>query len=140
MNTIPMLGALQSPRDYRDHVASASMASIAPLATLPPTFDTKFPGPILNQAQIPACVSHSVAQLLQLYHWEHTGQFVDFSPRFLDILAKRTDGQGLNDGTFPRLVFQNAVKYGCATTAALPNDTSLPISQYRDDAMLTPAV
>ncbi len=134
---IPTLGAIPSPHDYRDGYAKA--APMVPIA-LPDAFNTTMPGPVLMQAQIPACVSHSVAQVLQLYYFRKTGQLIDFSPRFLDVLAKRFDGQPLDGGTIPRLVFSLAVKYGCATTAVLPNDTSLPLAQYRSDAVLTPDV
>ena len=134
---IPALGAIPSPHDYRDGIAAG--VPVAPIA-LPATFDTQMPGPVLMQAQTPSCVSHSVAQVLQLYYFRKTGQLIDFSPRFLDVLAKRFDGQPLDGGTIPRLVFSLAVKYGCATTATLPNDTSLPLAQYRNDAVLTPEV
>lgn len=97
------------------------------------------------QAQEPACVSHSVVMLLKLYWYRKTGKVVDFSPRFLDTLVKRFDGLGdpadrAVQGTYPRMVFMLAVEYGCATNATLPNDTTLPVLQYRDDSKLTPAV
>ncbi len=137
---IPALGAVPSPHDYRDDYAKVALGApqTAPFA-LPASFETSMPGPVLMQAQIPACVSHSVAQVLQLYWYKKTGKLIDFSPRFLDVLAKRFDGQPLDGGTIPRLVFKLAVKYGCATTATVPNDTSLSLAQYRNDSILTPA-
>ena len=134
-NLIPTQGAIPSPYDYRDNYAKA--VAMPPMV-LPPVFDTTMPGPVLMQAKTPSCVSHSVAQLLQLHEYRSTGKLVDFSPRFLDVLAKRFDGQPIDAGTIPRLVFKLAVKYGCATTATVPNDTSLPLAQYRDDSILTP--
>ena len=134
---VPTLGAIPSPYDYRDNYAKSVLM---PPLVLPPAFDTTMPGPVLMQAQTPSCVSHSVAQVLQLHVYRSTGKLIDFSPRFLDVLAKRFDGQPLDGGTIPRLVFKLAVQYGCATTATLPNDTSLPLAQYRNDAVLTPQV
>lgn len=139
-------GYIPSPPDYRDRIA----ASLSPLATAPialaETFDTDLSalGPVMMQAQEPACVSHSVALLLKLYWYRKTGKVIDFSPRFLDTLAKRYDGLGdptdrAVQGTYPRLVFWLAVNFGCATQATVPNDTSLPVLQYRADAILTPA-
>lgn len=129
------LGAIESPQDYRDQIASAAMG-VEPFY-LPATHDTGL-GPVQMQAKIPACVSHSVVDILKLYWFIRTGEWVDFSPRFLDILAKRIDGQPIDGGTFPRLVMSLVVKYGCCTTKTLPNDTSLPLAEYRRDSVLTP--
>ncbi len=140
-NTIPFgTGAIQSPHDYRDNYAAAAVAEALAAIQLPASYKTPLAPPMM-QAQEPACVSHSVADNLKLYWFRKTGKWIDFSPRFLDILAKRFDGQDrATGGTYPRLVFKLAVQYGCATTATLPNDTSLPILEYRDDAKLTPEV
>lgn len=133
------LGAIPSPVDYRHDVASV-LAPSTTIFKLPKTFDTKL-GPVQMQAQIPACVSFSMVEILKQWWFEHHGEWVDFSPRFLDILAKRTDGQDrLNGGTYPSLVIDLIAKYGCATTKTLPNDTSLPILEYRNDKMLTDEV
>ena len=133
-------GALISPPDYRDSYAATSVATIGAGVSLPHTYRTTLAPPMM-QALEPACVSHSVADNLKLYWFRKTGKWIDFSPRFLDILAKRFDGQARAlGGTYPRLVFRLAVLYGCATTATLPNDTSLPILEYRDDSKLTPEV
>ncbi len=133
-------GAIISPIDYRDeYAAAASVATIAQVE-LPAAYRTQLAAPMM-QALEPACVSHSVADNLKLYWFRKTGKWIDFSPRFLDILAKRFDGQDrATGGTYPRLVFKLAVQYGCATTATLPNDTSLSVLEYRDDKKLTAAV
>ena len=134
-------GALISPHDYRDGYAAAAVAEqISAQINLPASYKTILASPMM-QALEPACVSHSVVDNLKLYWFRKTGKWIDFSPRFLDILAKRFDGQDrATGGTYPRLVFKLAVLYGCATTATLPNDTSLPILNYRDDSKLTPEV
>jgi hypothetical protein len=145
MNTevheIPATGAIISPPDYRDgYAASAVAEQIKKQIILPALYRTPLSAPMM-QALEPACVSHSIADLLKLYWFRKTGKMVDFSPRFLDILAKRYDGQNrVTGGTNPRLVLKLAVQYGCATTATLPNDTSLPILEYRDDSKLAPDV
>jgi len=140
-NTKLETGALISPHDYRDgYAASAIAVTLAPPLNLPATYKTQLAAPMM-QALEPACVSHSVADNLKLYWFRKTGKWIDFSPRFLDILAKRFDGQDrATGGTYPRLVFKLAVQYGCATTATLPNDTSLPVLEYRDDNKLTETV
>ena len=135
------MGALISPPDYRDGYAAAAVtATLAAQINLPASYKTQLAPPMM-QALEPACVSHSVADNLKLYWFRKTGKWIDFSPRFLDTLAKRFDGQDrATGGTYPRLVFKLAVLYGCATTATLPNDTSLPVLEYRDDTQLTPEV
>ena len=131
-------GAIPSPFDYRDeYVAQAAAPEAAAPIELPAKYKTELASP-MNQARIPACVSYSVVDILKLYWFRKTGQWIDFSPRFLDILVKRFDMLNrATDGTYPRLVFKLAVQYGCATTATLPNDTSLPILEYRNDKKLT---
>ncbi len=134
-------GAIPSPFDYRDeYVAQAVAPEVATPIELPVSYKTQLAAH-MNQKGIPACVSHSVADILKLYWFRKTGKWIDFSPRFLDILVKRFDGLNrATDGTYPRMVFKLAVQYGCATTATLPNDTSLSTLQYRDDSKLTKAV
>jgi|GEM_PF-2363895 peptidoglycan hydrolase-like protein with peptidoglycan-binding domain len=134
-------GAIPSPHDYRDGYASEATApTLAEQISLPANYKTQL-APPMNQAQIPACVSHSIVDNLKLYWFRKTGKWIDFSPRFLDTLVKRFDSLNrATDGTYPRLVMKLAVQYGCATTATLPNDTSLPVLQYRDDSKLTPEV
>lgn len=133
-------GAVPSPSDYRDAVAAG--AAVAELASIqvPASYQTELP-PHLMQAQEPACVAHDAVDNLKLFWFRKTGEWVDFSPRFLDTLAKRFDEQDrATGGTYPRLVFKLMAQYGCATEATLPNDTSLPVLEYRDDALLTAAV
>lgn len=136
----PATGALLSSTDYRDKlVAKAVGAGITP-PVLPATLNTQLAPTVLMQAQEPACVAHSAVDTMKVWWFRETGNWVDFSPRFLDILAKRFDGQAIDGGTYPRLVFKLMQQYGCATEATLPNDTTLPIADYRDDKLLTPAV
>lgn len=134
------MGAIISPPDYRDGIASASALPALAQLTLPATFKTDL-GQVLDQNKTPSCVSHSVVQLIKLYYFVKTGKWIDFSPRFLDTLVKRFDGQDrATGGTYPRMVMKLAAKYGCATTATLPNDTTLPTLAYRDDSKLTSEV
>jgi hypothetical protein len=92
----------------------------------------------MDQNKEPACVSFSTVEILKQWWHENTGEWIDFSPRFLDILAKRYDGQDrLNGGTYPSLVMKLMAKYGCATTKTLPNNTNLPTLDYRNDTILT---
>lgn len=134
------MGIVRSPFDYRDAIASAAMAETLASMTLPASLHTDL-GSVLDQNIEPACASHMAVELLRLHWFKKTGDWIDFSPRFIDTLAKRFDGQDrATGGTYLRLCFQLMVQYGCATTATLPNDTSLPTLQYRDDTLLTPAV
>ncbi len=134
------LGAIPSPLDYRDEVAATAMAESLASVSLPASFHTDL-GAVLNQNIEPACVAHMAVEILKLYWFKQTGEWIDFSPRFLDTLAKRFDGQPrATGGTYCRLILQLLVDYGCATTATVTNDTSLPILAYRDDTILTPAV
>lgn len=138
----PATGALPSPLDYRDEIASAGAraAAGAPAISLPSTFHTELGG-ILDQNKEPDCVLFSVVKLMKLYWFVKTGKWIDLSPRFLAILVKRYDHQDrATGGTYPRLALKLAVQYGCCTTALLPNDSSLPVLTYRKDSLLTDAM
>lgn len=136
------MGAIASPRDYRDEYAAAAMAAIVPDVTLPESFKSDIPGEVLDQNQTPSCVSHAWAVAMRKWWFDRHGELVDFSPRFLDVLVKRYDGLGVvetrkDSGTYPRLVCKLAAEFGCATTKTVPNNTELPTLQYRDDSVLT---
>lgn len=136
-------GAYVSFFDYRDKIAAAAVLGVgapAPISGLPALFKTDL-GPMLDQRGTPSCVSHNVCYLIRRYFFDQTGVWLDLSPRFLDIMAKRVDGlDRATQGTFPRTVLKIAATYGIPTTDVLPNDTLLPTLQYRDDRLITPAV
>jgi hypothetical protein len=53
---------------------------------------------------------------MKLWRFQKTGELVDFSPRFLDILSDEP-GIPLDGGRRPRTVAKVSVTYGCATTS-----------------------
>ena len=129
-------GGLVSPKDYRDGVASAAVLAV-PSVQLPPVLNTQL-GPVQMQNKIPACVSHSIVDVLKLWWFRKTGVWVDFSPRFLDILSSEADIP-LDGGRRPRTVLKVALNKGCCTQATLVNNTTLPLAQYRDINSISPA-
>ena len=141
------LGALKSIDDYRSHIVAMELAKQGTLITQQQNAlvtDFQKLG-ILNQLSEPACVSHSIVYLIKLYFFVKTGKIIDFSPRFLDLISGLKQYNGyydfkLTDGRDPLTVLKMALKYGCATTATIPNDTSLSIAEYRNPAILTQAV
>lgn len=135
-------GAIPSVADYRDGLAGASISAIeAGAISLPAQFKTDIEHlAVLDQNKVPACVGHAWAILMKHYWWKQTGKLVDFSPRFLDILSNQP-WLGPEDGRYPRDVAKISAKFGCCTTAMLPNDTEgLTIVQYRDKNVITPAM
>ena len=131
------LGGIPSVDDYRDHIVTASFAPLASVS-LPNVFQSTLAQPVMMQSQEPACVAHDITDLIKLWWFRQHGEWVDFSPRFLDILSAEPDIP-LDGGRRPRTVLKIAVKQGICTTATLPNDTNLPIAQYRDKLAITPA-
>lgn len=143
---IPTSGSIPSNPDYRDKMAAqavlTSMLAEASAGTLPQEFLTDLTalGEALDQNKIPACVSHAWALVIKYWWFKKTGEIVDFSPRFLDILSAE-DWIPIDGGRVPRTVCKVSAKYGCCTTALLPNDTDgLSIQQYRDRSVLTDAM
>ena len=133
------MGAIASPPDYRDLIARVNVftPTVTAIENLPPFFHTDL-GPKLDQNKTPACVSHNIVYLMKRYWYNKTGKWIKLSPRFLDILVKRIDGLNREtDGTWPRLVMKLATTVGCVTEDMLPNDTTLPILEYRNDDLVT---
>lgn len=134
MNEQKGLGAIGSPDDYRDRLASSIIDSTK--VELPNKFETIL-GPVMDQNKIPSCVAHSIVELMKLYWFKKTGKWIDLSPRFLDILSSES-WIPLDGGRVPRTVIKLASTVGCCTTALLPNDTdNLSIAQYRDKSVIT---
>lgn len=123
-----------SPPDYRDRVAAEALAGEPVPVILPNTLDTQL-GPVLMQGKIPACVSHSVVDIMKLWWFRKTGVWIDFSPRFLDILSSEVDIP-IDGGRRPRTVLKVAMNRGCCTTGTLPNDVSLSIPEYRNAKLI----
>lgn len=144
-NEVPVMGAILSDPDYRDHIAAASVyASLTDAfaaGQLPQQFETDITqlGKVLSQKQTPSCVSHAWALVMKYWWWKKTGEIVDFSPRFLDILSDET-WIPLDGGRVPRTVCKISAKFGCCTMKTLPNDTTLPLAEYRDKDVITPAM
>lgn len=138
MNSTINTGGLASPKDYRDSIASASVPTLPPSIILPPVLDTQL-GPVQMQGHIPSCVSHSAVDVLKLYWFRKTGNWIDFSPRFLDILSDEPDIP-LDGGRRPRTVFKIMANVGCCTNALLPNDVNLSIADYRNHGVITQAM
>lgn len=137
-------GSIPSPADYRDLLAARSvfdaLAAVAP--TLPESFkiEIKQLGEVLDQNKINACVSHAWALVMKYWWWKTTGEIVNFSPRFLDILSNET-WIPIDGGRVPRTVCKVSAVYGCCTTKLLPNDTeNLTHAQYRDKSVITQAM
>lgn len=130
-------GAYVSEKDYRDELATASVTPST--SFVPPDSVHTDLGPVMDQNKMPACVSHSIAYLMKLWWFRTHGEWVDFSPRFLDILSAE-DWIPLDGGRVPRTVLKVAMKYGCCTTKTLPNDTEfISLAEYRDKTKITPA-
>lgn len=133
------LGALISAPDYRDHYATAAAAPTLTTVAIPPTKAPAALGGVLDQNQIPACVAHAVTKLVKRYWFRRKGVWLDLSSRFLDILSNHPDWS-LDMGRDPREVLKLAASVGICTTKTLPNDTMLPLGQYRNPAVITDAM
>lgn len=137
---VPTTGAIPSGPDYRDGVAASVASPIAAATALPAIFQTKIDQlKVLDQNQIPSCVSHAFAVVMMYWWWKTHNEIVEFSPRFLDILSSQP-WIALDGGRVPRDVCKVAAQYGCATVKTLPNDTvTFTIGQYRNKASISPA-
>lgn len=140
MENIPFsTGAIESPKDYRDQFAAAAVSVASAPDSLASFYFNMDQLPVLMQAKEPACVNHWLATAMKVHWFKKTGKIVNFSARFGDVLCKRYDGQPIDGGTYPRLALKLATQFGMATEATVPNDTTLPLEEYRSASVLTPA-
>ncbi len=121
------LGGHKSPEDYRD----IPLAAVFPIpATMPDSFFVDVSKlPVWNQNALGACVGHAGGKYGQKMNQAETAQVANLSPRFLYALGKAADGLA-DQGTYPRVLVQQWQKYGCATEATVPNDTTLDHEAY----------
>lgn len=135
----PTKGAILSEPDYRDNIATGlSFGSPITAMGTSDLYQTEFPAKVLNQKLIPACVSHSITDIIKLWWYLKTGEIVDFCARFLDIISDEPDIP-LDGGRRPRTVLKAAATFGICTTKTLPNNTDLSIAEYRNKKAITSA-
>ena len=91
--------------------------------------------PIFDQKKTPSCTAHAVVSAMQTVLYNSTGQIINLSPRFLDILSG-TEAD-IYEGRNMKTVMELSCKIGCCTENLLPNDTGLPIEEYRNSKLIT---
>lgn len=122
-------GAIRSPQDYRqvtlEHIAGAAPKvpvynfHIADFNLVPDVF----------QRQIGACQNHAYVEVQMHREYRLTGVMPTLTPRFPYTLCKIEDGI-VDQGTYTNMPFKMGVKYGVATDAVMPNDTTLSYDAY----------
>lgn len=123
---VPTLGAVPSPKDYRDiPLAAAGPGPALPVAH----FEDISTLPRWHQRKIGACVGHAAAKYKQRLDQVETGTVIPYSARFSYAQAKCEDGYS-GEGTYPRTVAKNFKEFGCATETTSPNDTTLEHEAY----------
>lgn len=137
-NPVPAMGAVPSPRDYRD-VQLAQIAAVGPLPSKHIEDVTSLP--VWHQHKIGACVGHAGAKYKQHLDRLETGKVFPLSARFLYTVAKCRDAFK-DEGTYPRLVAKIVKDHGVATEKTMPNDTLLDHETYvynRDESKIPAA-
>lgn len=129
------LGAIPSPKDYRD-VRFANVAAAAPLLD-----DIKASGfellPIEHQRKIGTCVGCAMSKKKQHTFYENTGSIKGFSYRWLYGECKAVD-QLPTEGTYPRLALKIMYNQGIPLAEFCPNDTDMTHAQFIDPSCRTP--
>jgi len=122
-------GAIRSPKDYRQ-VTLAHIAGAAPAVKHYNFHITDFGKvPDVFQGLIGACQNHAYAEVHMHREFRLTGVMPTLSPRFPYAMCKIEDGI-VDQGTYTNMPFKMGVKYGVATQAVVPNDTTLSYDAY----------
>lgn len=118
------LGALENPPDLRN----IDVASFQAPVTLPIDYQTDMP-PVENQGSKGDCVGQGITKLAELY-FKKKGIIVDLSARDLYKQCKAIDGMPTTNGTFPSVGAKIMTKSGVASTALVPDNNDLPLTDF----------
>lgn len=122
-------GAVKSLKDYRQ-VRVEHIAGAAPKVTAYNFHITDFNlVPDVFQRQIGACQAHAFTEVAMHREYRLTKVMPTLSPRFPYTISKIEDGI-VDQGTYTNYPFKVGVKYGVASQAVLPNDTTLSYDAY----------
>lgn len=109
------LGALPSPKDYRDW----RLSRIAPVKQVwPDSWTLPFHPPVRCQGPIGACVAFSLSRALEYFEWRERGKTDGISKGY--IYAKRADTDHQGEGMYPRQALENIRKWGSCHEADFP--------------------
>lgn len=126
-------GHVPTQPDYR-FVNLEHLAGAAPdVPSFPASYHIDYSQvPDLFQRKIGACTNHAFAEIAMHRQLRTLGAVRGASPRFTYTLSKIEDkiADTTQQGTYPVMPFKIAVKYGVATEATVPNDTTLDFDSY----------
>jgi Peptidase_C39 like family len=139
-----VLGAIERPKDERDFPLGAAQVPTA----RPSVFHPDISWFVRNyQGQTPMCGEHAGSHLkLLLDYYATTGQLkVRKNPRYGSIKLKTPsspvyDGYAIDAGTDMRSIFKWLKNVGADDYDPLENDVTLPLTQYCDQSVVTPAM
>lgn len=121
---------IEETPDYR----TPELGAVQATSPNPPNFTGIEPSLLVcgffNQKMLSICVPSAISKLAQAYIHRKTGQIIPLHARLLYKLSKKFDGIPNLEGTYPRITALLSVKFGIGTTKTLPDDTSLPMSEY----------
>ena len=120
------MGALPSPKDYRDIALSVA---VEPVVTPLSFFVDISKLPVWNQRKIGACVGHATGKYKQKLDELDDGTIYKHSARFIYGVCKCIDGFA-GEGTYPRTSMKVVYDYGVPSEDILPNDTTLDHETY----------
>lgn len=121
------LGAILNGVDIRDiHLAAVQVP-----VKLPTRYETDLSMfEVINQRAHGTCTWQDIEVQRQYYWYKKTGQKVRFSARSGYAYTKLIDGMPNIQGTYPRTAANVAISRGIAEHAVVPDDNSLPYSEY----------
>lgn len=122
------MGALLNPQDPRDVPVSALPASEASVPNEYVTDVSELPR--WHQMNNDSCVGHAHSQIIKYFDLKEGLENYP-SPRGIYALSKMFDNYP-GGGTYPRVTAENSKDIGNPTTELIPNDNTLPHSEYID--------
>lgn len=116
-NTRYGLGAIPSPKDIRDYVATATIQDF------PDSFELPMPE-VKNQGNVGACVAHALATVVEYFEMTQEHSTTKLSTAYIYGNRSNTEYKGV--GMVTREALDALLKYGDVTHEEYPSNTEVP--------------
>ena len=132
------LGALPSPRDFRDIQLAKVQAPVPIPDEFIPDYLDKIPK--LFQNGLGICSSCAGSYFKEIQEYLESNQPQKFSPRYIWIKTKQIDGVPLEVGSYLRAVLKTLQSNGVCDYDLLPNQFPISLQDYSNPSVIIPEI
>lgn len=130
------LGAIDSPEDYRDVVATSVLGEPDESA-YPDKFINRVRFDAFDQKSIGSCVGQASAMYKRVIEYAEDTEDYDLSARFIYAMCKSRDGIPETSGTYPRVAMDVLLKEGISSNDTFKTNNSLQAENFKDHTKIS---